>query len=85
MSLHRSFRGGGGMERHRNVLSRAERFALLEEEGKGDLARRAFGLPKLRNIKPKKRAKAKKAPSAEEGVAAAPTAGGAAPPAAGSA
>jgi small basic protein (TIGR04137 family) len=77
MSLDRSLKGKSTLERHRNVLRRAERVALLEDnekwtEGKGSV----FGLVKVAH---RKQVAAKKAPKAEaaEG-AAAPAAGAAA-------
>jgi small basic protein (TIGR04137 family) len=83
MSLDRSLKGKSTLERHRNVLRRSERVALLEDnekwtEGKGSV----FGLVKVAH---RKQAAAKKAPKAEataEGAAAAPAAGAAAAPAA---
>ncbi|MBI4230590.1 MAG: small basic protein [Planctomycetes bacterium] len=60
MSIHRSFVGPGGMQKHRNVLSRDERIARMREEERWKEGRSLFGLPKLRSIKPKKKAKAKK-------------------------
>lgn len=33
MSLDASLKSGGGLSRHRNVLTRAERIAKLEEQG----------------------------------------------------
>ena len=81
MSLDRSLKGKSTLERHRNVLRRSERVALLEdnekwEEGKGSV----FGLVKVAH---RKQAAAKKAPKAEvaaDGTAA--PAAGAAPAAA---
>ena len=74
MSLHRSFVARGGTGRHRNVLSRAERVAkLIEEERWKDGS--IFGLPKVRSIKPKKKAKAAKEAAPAEGAA--PAVGGA--------
>jgi len=51
MSLHRSFAGGGGLQKHRNVLTRAERLERLKKEGRWDESKGVFNLPKVRNIK----------------------------------
>jgi len=48
MTLDRSLKIGGGMARHRSVLTRAERIAKLTEEGKFDPeADSPIGLPKV--------------------------------------
>jgi len=77
MSLDRSLKGKSTLERHRNVLRRSERVALLEDnekwvEGKGSV----FGLVKVAH---RKQAAAKKAPKAEAAAdgTAAPAAGAA--------
>jgi small basic protein (TIGR04137 family) len=81
MSLDRSLKGKSTLERHRNVLRRAERVALLEDNEKWSEAKNSvFGMIKVAH---RKQAAAKKAPKAEaaaEGAAAA--APGAAAPAA---
>jgi small basic protein (TIGR04137 family) len=79
MSLDRSLKGKSTLERHRNVLRRAERVALLEDndkwtEGKASV----FGLVKVAH---RKQVAAKKAPKAEAAEGAAPAAGAAAAPA----
>ncbi|MEQ9453004.1 MAG: small basic protein [Phycisphaeraceae bacterium] len=52
MSLDRSLRASGGLARHRNVLSRAERIAKLSAEGKFVPSENdPLGLPKLANRK----------------------------------
>lgn len=64
MSVHRSLSLKGGGRRHRNVLSRKERIAKLEDEGRWSEDDSIFGLPKVRSIKPtagKKAAKKKEA------------------------
>jgi small basic protein (TIGR04137 family) len=86
MSLDRSLKGKSTLERHRNVLRRGERIAVLEdlekwEEGKGSV----FGLVKVAH---RKQVAAKKAKTeTAEGATATPAAGGAAAkaPAAGAA
>lgn len=52
MSMHSSFRSGGGLSKHRNVLTRRERIDRLKSEGKWSADRDSiFNLPKVRNIK----------------------------------
>lgn len=52
MSLDRSLKTGGGLTRHRNVLTRAERIARLQSRGKFDMeAGDPLGLPKVGNRK----------------------------------
>lgn len=78
MSIHRSLRTGGGLTKHRNVLTRVERIARLESEGKWSATDdEVNGLPKVRNIKTKTKKKAKKEEGAEGEAAAAPAAGAA--------
>lgn len=55
MSLHKSLKSSGALRRHRNVLTRAERLLKLLEAGKIDENSSVFGLPKVRNIKLKRR------------------------------
>lgn len=68
MSIDKSLVTRGRLARHRNVLSRAERVFLLEEEGKWHEGMSVFGLPKVRHIKAKQR----RAVKAEAAAAAAP-------------
>lgn len=68
MSIHKSLNVGDRLMKHRNVLSREERLARLEKEGKWKEGDAILGLPKVRNIKvvSRKKAKAKeKAPAVE--------------------
>ena len=52
MSLDSSLKTAGGLARHRNVLTRAERIEKLIEGGKFDLdAGDPLGLPKVGNRK----------------------------------
>ncbi len=60
MSLHKSLVSRAALERHRNVLTRAERIKKLREEEKWQDGRSVFGLPKVRNLKLKKKSKVKK-------------------------
>lgn len=79
MSLDRSLKGKSGLVRHRNVLKRSERIAILKDEDRWDESASVFGLPKVavRKIAKKKAATEKKEEAAAEG-AAAPAAGEAA-------
>ncbi len=65
MSLHKSLVSRAALERHRNVLTRTERIKKLREEEKWEDGRSVFGLPKVRNLKIKKKAKVKKAAEGE--------------------
>lgn len=52
MSIDRSLKGGSGMAKHRNVLSRPERVAKLAAAGKFKMADgNPVGLPKVANRK----------------------------------
>jgi small basic protein (TIGR04137 family) len=89
MSMDRSLKGASALVRHRNVLTRAERMARLQDEEKWAPGRSIFGMPKVGNRKmdvgkPVKEEAAEGATPAA-GAAAAPAAGakGAAPAAKG--
>ena len=61
MSLDNSLKTRGGMARHRNVLTRAERVARLREKDKFDMdSDTPLGLPKVGNRKVVAGAKGKK-------------------------
>jgi small basic protein (TIGR04137 family) len=67
MSIHRSFKSANRLQKHRNVLTRAERIEKLESMHKwGEDADSIFNLPKVRNIKVKGKKKKKKEEEAEE-------------------
>jgi small basic protein (TIGR04137 family) len=51
MSLDRSLKSASALVRHRNVLTRAERMARLQDEEKWAPGRSIFGLPKVANRK----------------------------------
>jgi len=75
MSLDKSLRSHGALERHRNVLSRAERVETLREDEQWEEGDHVFGLPKVAHRKVStKRHKPAAAEAAEavEGEAAAP-------------
>ncbi len=80
MSLDRSLKGKSTLERHRNVLRRSERIAVLEDNEKwGEEKSSVFGLVKVAH---RKQVAAKKAPKAEvaaDGTAVATPVGGAKP------
>ncbi len=84
MSIHRSLALRGGGKSHRNVLSREERIAKLEDEGRWTEEESIFGLAKVRSIKPKQGKKAAKKKDAE-GAEGAPAEGEAAAEGAGAA
>jgi small basic protein (TIGR04137 family) len=65
MSVDRSLRTKSSLERHRNVLTRAERVARLVAEERFTEGRSPLGLPKVANRKAKagKRKAAKAAPA----------------------
>ena len=73
MSMDRSLKSGGGLSKHRNVLTRAERISKLA--AKGDFSMEEgdpLGLPKVANRKIVAAGKsAKKAGQAAEGETAA--------------
>jgi small basic protein (TIGR04137 family) len=48
MSMDKSLRKGGGLSRARNVLRRAERLALLQEDEKWTPDKGVFNLPKTK-------------------------------------
>ena len=75
MSMDRSLKGKNTLVRHRNVLTRAERIARLQELGRWTEDASAIGLPKVAHRKAAvgKKAKVKKqeqaaatTPAAEE-------------------
>jgi small basic protein (TIGR04137 family) len=85
MSLDRSLKSANALVRHRNVLTRTEKLAKLQDEEKWDDSKSVFNLPKVAHRK-QELAKAEKTETAEGAAAtpgAAPAAGAAAAPAAG--
>jgi small basic protein (TIGR04137 family) len=79
MSMDPSLKSKSTLERHRNVLSRAERIAILKETGVWTEEMGASGLPKVAHRKAAvgKKSKAEK-DAAAAAVGAAPTEGAAA-------
>ena len=51
MSMDRSLKSASALVRHRNVLTRAERMARLQDEEKWAPGRSIFGMPKVANRK----------------------------------
>ena len=48
MSIHKSLKLKGTMQRRRNVLTRKERIALMKERGDWANVKSVYGLPKTR-------------------------------------
>ena len=48
MSVHKSLRVKGGLQRTRNVLKRLERIELMKERGAWEEGRSIYSLPKTR-------------------------------------
>ena len=75
MSMDRSLKGASALVRHRNVLTRAERMARLQDEEKWAPGRSIFGMPKV----PNRKATVGKVVKDEAAEGATPAAGAAAP------
>ena len=60
MSVHRSLRTAGKLKRHRNVLTRTERLAKLQDENIWEEGKSVFGLPKVKVLKTRRKKVAKK-------------------------
>lgn len=71
MSIDRSLKVKGALERHRNVLTRAERVEKLKEEERWEEEQSVFGLPKVAHRKSHAGRKAKDIPGQVEGAEAA--------------
>lgn len=70
MSIDRTLRLKSTLERHRNVLSRAERIEALKAQDRWDDDKSsAIGLPKVSHRKPQAGKKKKAAPGAGEEAA----------------
>ena len=72
MSIDKSLRRKNQLARARNVLTRAERIRVLQDEERWKEGRSPFGLPKVRVLKvaTKKKGKAKEEEKPAEGAAA---------------
>ncbi len=73
MSLDRSLKTAGNLSRHRNVLSRAERIAKLQEKSKFGESQSPIGLPKVGHRKAVAKATPKKEAAADAATPAAAT------------
>ena len=67
MSLDRSLKMKGSLSRHRNVLTRAERIKMLQEQERFKEGDSPYGLPKIAHRKAPVGGKVKKA-AAKEGA-----------------
>ncbi len=74
MSIDRSLKVKGALDRHRNVLSRAERIEKLQEEQNWEEGQSVFGLTKVAHRKAAVGKKEAKEPKTEETEAAEGTA-----------
>lgn len=73
MSMDKSLKTKASLERHRNVLTRAERIEKLQEEGRWQEGEPPFGLPKVAHRKAAVGGRTKKVAKPTEGEEAAPT------------
>ena len=60
MSIDKSLVAKSKLTRHRNVLTRPERIKFLTDEGLWNEEKSVYGLPKVKALKVKKKAKAAK-------------------------
>lgn len=60
MSIDKSLLTKGKLIRHRNVLTKPERIKFLADEGLWDEKKSVYGLPKVKTLKVKKKAKVAK-------------------------
>jgi len=68
MSIDRSLKVKGALERHRNVLTRAERVEKLKEEERWEEEQSVLGLPKVAHRKSHAGRKSKDIPEKAEGI-----------------
>ncbi len=69
MSIDKSLVSKSKLVRHRSVLTRTERVQHLTDEGLWDETKSVYGLPKVKTIKVKKKAKVAKEKTEEEATA----------------
>ncbi len=69
MSLHKTLKSKSSLERHRNVLSRAERIDKLKVDERWADDQSPFGLPKVAHRKPAVGGKSKKKKAAADETA----------------
>jgi len=60
MAVDKSLKSQEGLLRQRNVLTRAERLARLEDDGRWKEGESIFGLRKVRVVRVRRRGKARK-------------------------
>lgn len=77
MSIDKSLKTKGKLVRPRNVFTRTERIKLLKGDGKWDPTMSVFGIPKVKTVKQKRKAKSEKKAVKEEATAGATPAAGA--------
>ncbi|MBT3881299.1 MAG: small basic protein [Candidatus Scalindua sp.] len=70
MSIDKSLVAKSKLVRQRNVLTRPERIKFLTDEGLWDEKKSVYGLPKVKIMKLKRKAKVKKAAEATDDKAA---------------
>ncbi len=78
MSIDKSLKTKGKLVRPRNVFTRTERIKILKAEGKWEPTMSVFGIPKVKTVKVKRKAKSEKKAAKAESEAA-PAASAAAP------
>ena len=76
MSIDKSLRTRGALERHRSVLTRAERIEQLEEDERWTDEESVLGIPKVRNLRVKRSKGRPEKEEGAEGAEAAPAAEG---------
>jgi len=69
MSVDKSLKSQEGLLRQRNVLTRAERLARLEDDGGWKEGESIFGLRKVRVVRVRRRGKARKKKEEAEAAA----------------
>ncbi len=82
MSIDKSLRTKGKLVRPRNVFTRTERIKMLKGEGKWEPTMSVFGIPKVKAVKLKRKAKSEKKAATAEATPAAGVAPAAGAPAA---
>ena len=80
MSIDKSLKTKGKLVRPRNVFTKTERLKLLKGEGKWDSTMSVFGIPKVKTVKQKRKAKSEKKEAKTEATAGATPAAGASSP-----
>ena len=76
MSIDKSLKTKGKLVRPRNVFTKTDRLKLAKGEGKWDSTRSVFGIPKVKTVKQKRKAKSEKKEAKTEATAGATPAAG---------